>query len=172
MQLMLHNLLSWSKAQMTGGARVNLSRLNLFDVVADCLPVQQAAADLKSVRIHTQIDESLTLHADVDMLKVVIQNLVNNAIKFTPNGGEIWISSSSDSGTVRLHIADNGIGIPLDRQENLFTFHATSTYGTNKEKGVGLGLILCKEYTELQNGRISFRCRPGSGTEFTIEFAE
>src|SRR5690606_2216164 len=172
MQVMLHNLLSWTKSQMDGGTSVNLVRLNLSEVVADCLLIQQTAAKIKSVAIYTDVDPSLELYADTDMLKLVIQNLVNNAIKFTPAGGEIQIKSSYDQGRVRLNITDNGIGIPTERQANLFTLHATSTYGTNNEKGVGLGLILCKEYTELQNIQISFSSLPGNGTKFTLEFAE
>jgi len=172
MQGMLHNLLTWTKSQMDGGTSVNLMKLNLSEVVTSCLLVQQAAADLKSVSIQVRIEPSINLHADPDMLKLVVNNLVNNAIKFTPVGGEIQIYSSCDPGRVKLHIADNGIGIPKERQDNLFTFHATSTYGTNNEKGIGLGLILCKEYTEMQNGQISVSSRPGIGTKFTLEFAE
>ncbi len=172
MQVMLHNLLSWTKSQMDSGTSVNLVRLNLSEVVADCLLIQQTAAKIKSVAIYADIDPSLELYADTDMLKLVIQNLVNNAIKFTPAGGEIQIKSSCDQGRVKLNITDNGIGIPKDRQANLFKLHATSTYGTNNEKGVGLGLILCKEYTELQNIQISFSSLPGNGTKFTLEFAK
>ncbi|HUH18703.1 HAMP domain-containing sensor histidine kinase [Albibacterium sp.] len=172
MQVMLHNLLSWTKSQMDGGTSVNLVRLNLSEMVADCLLIQQTAAKIKSVAIYADVDPSLELYADTDMLKLVIQNLVNNAIKFTPAGGEIQINSNCDRGRLRLNITDNGIGIPKERQANLFTLHATSTYGTNNEKGVGLGLILCKEYTELQNIQISFSSLPGNGTKFTLEFAE
>lgn len=172
MQVMLHNLLSWTKSQMEGGTSVNLTRLNLSKIVKDCLLVQQAAADLKLVTIQVQINSLVELYADRDMLKIVINNLINNAIKFTPSGGKIQIYSSHDSDKVKFHIADDGIGIPKERQDSLFTFHATSTYGTNYEKGVGLGLILCKEYTEMQNGQISFRSLPNKGTEFIVEFAE
>ncbi len=171
MQVMLYNLLSWTKSQMEDGTSVKLTKLNLSAVVAECMQVQQAAAAIKSISIHTQVDQAIELTADPDMLKLVIQNLVNNAVKFTPSGGEIRIFSQHESGSVKLYIADNGIGIPQDRQDNLFTFHATSTYGTNHEKGVGLGLLLCKEYTELQHGQISFSSQQGQGTTFTLEFA-
>jgi two-component system sensor histidine kinase/response regulator len=170
MQVMLHNLLSWTKSQMDDGMSINIARLNLYEVLEESLLVPQAAAAIKSITIDTQVDPSLDLYADLNMLKLVIQNLVNNAIKFTPVGGKIQISSSRDQDRVKLHIADNGIGISKDLQDNLFTFHATSTYGTNNEKGVGLGLILCKEYVEMQNGQISFISLPGNGTEFTLEF--
>lgn len=171
MQVMLYNLLSWTKSQMDDGAGVKLTKLNLSAIVAECMQVQQTAAAIKSISIRTQVDQAIELTADPNMLKLVIQNLLNNAVKFTPSGGEILIFSQHESGSIKLHVADNGIGIPLDRQDNLFTFHATSTYGTNHEKGIGLGLLLCKEYTELQHGRISFSSQQGQGTTFTLEFA-
>lgn len=171
-QVMLHNLLNWTKSQMDGGISVNMVQLNLSEVVSSALLVQQASADIKSVGINVNIDPSIELHADLDMLNLVIRNLINNAIKFTPPAGEIQIYSSSGPGYVRLHIADNGVGIPSERQQELFKMNAASTYGTGNEKGVGLGLILCKEYTEMQKGHISFNSIPGNGTTFTLEFSD
>lgn len=168
-QVMLHNLLNWTKSQMEGGISVNRMRLNLSEIVSGCLLVHQATADIKTVEIEVDVDESLELTADQDMLKLVIRNLINNAIKFTLPAGKIRIFSSSDSGYVRLHIRDNGVGIAKARQKNIFKLNAASTYGTGNEKGVGLGLILCKEYTEMQNGKISFTSVPGN-TIFTLEF--
>jgi len=171
-QMMLHNLLNWTKSQMDGGNSVNMLKLNLSEIVRSCLLVQQASANIKAVKINVDIDQNIELTADLDMLKLVIRNLINNAIKFTPAGGEIHIYSSSDSGYARLHIRDNGVGIPMARQEDLFKLYAVSTYGTSNEKGVGLGLILCKEYTEMQKGRISFNSLPGKGSTFSLEFAD
>lgn len=171
-QVMLQNLLNWTKSQMDGGASVNMVRLNLSEVVSSCLVVQQAAADIKTVTIIVDIDPSAELTADLDMLKLVIRNLINNAVKFTLPGGDIQISSSIGPGYVRLHIMDNGVGIPMERQTDLFKLNAASTYGTSNEKGIGLGLNLCKEYTEMQNGKISFHSVPGNGTTFILEFPE
>lgn len=169
-QVMLHNLLNWTKSQMDGGNNVNMVRLNLAEVISTCLLIQKAAANIKMVTISVDIDPSLELIADLDMLKLVIRNLINNAIKFTLPGGKIQIYSTYDSSYVKLHIMDNGVGISQENQADLFKMNAASTYGTNNEKGVGLGLILCKEYIEMQNGRISFNSEPGNGTTFTLEF--
>jgi len=171
-QVMLHNLLNWTKSQMDGGTSVNMVRLNLAEVVKACMPVHQAAADIKNVSIHVNVDASTELDADLDMLKLVIRNLINNAVKFTLPGGQIRIYSSCDSGRARLHVTDNGVGISKTKQQDLFKLNAASTYGTNNEKGVGLGLILCKEYTEMQNGRINCHSTPEKGTTFTIEFED
>lgn len=150
---------------------MNLTNLQLAPFLADCLKVQQSVAALKGVTIQTTVEDNVGIKADMDMLKLVIQNLVNNAIKFTPKGGEIRVYCTEDKGVLELYIADNGIGISEDRQDSHFSFHATSTYGTDNEKGVGLGLILCKEYTELQGGNISFSSTPGLGTIFKLEFS-
>lgn len=171
-QVMLQNLLNWTKSQMDGGSSVNMVKLNLSGVVKTCLLVQQAAADIKNITICVNVDPSIELTADLDMLKLVILNLINNAIKFTLPDGKIQIISSVDNGFTQLHIMDNGVGIPMDRQADLFKLNASSTYGTSNEKGVGLGLILCKEYIEMQKGRISVMSAPGDGTTFTLEFAD
>lgn len=170
MQVMLNNLLSWTKAQMDGGAHVNLAKQNLSRIITESLMLQQAAANRKAIFIQNEVETGLEVNADNDMLKLVVQNLVNNSIKFTPSGGRIRIFSQTEPNLIRLQISDNGIGIPADKQNTLFTFHASSTFGTNNEKGVGLGLILCKEYTEMQNARISFVSQPEKGTTFTLEF--
>lgn len=171
-QVMLQNLLNWTKSQMHGGTSVNMVKLNLSGVVKTCLLVQQSAADIKNITICVNIDPSIELTADLDMLKLVILNLINNAIKFTLPNGKIQIICSVGNGFIQLHIIDNGVGIPMDRQADLFKLNASSTYGTSNEKGVGLGLILCKEYIEMQKGQISFISVPGNGTTFTLEFAD
>src|SRR5690606_7808355 len=87
MQVMLNNLLSWTKAQMDGGAHVNLAKQNLSGIISDSLLLQQAAANRKAILIQNEVETGLEVNADSDMLKLVVQNLVNNSIKFTPPGG-------------------------------------------------------------------------------------
>ena len=105
---------------------------------------------------------------DEDMLQLVVRNLLNNAIKFTPSFGKISISTTTDNDRVIIAIIDNGAGIPLEQQHEIFSLKIRSTYGTNNEKGIGLGLVLCKEYIELQNGSIQFESQPEAGTTFFI----
>lgn len=172
MQAMLNNLLGWAKAQMEGGERVNKVWLNGDDLLKECLEIQQHIAIRKGIAISTSIDPKWKVFADRDMLKMVITNLINNAIKFTPTGGHIQIRLEKLTDKVCIHVIDNGIGMSQEKQDNLFTFQASSTYGTNYEKGIGLGLILCKEFIEKQNGKISFVSEQDKGTTFTIEFAD
>ncbi|RYZ47727.1 MAG: HAMP domain-containing histidine kinase [Sphingobacteriales bacterium] len=169
-QVMLFNLLSWTKSQMEGGMKVNLNALKLSEVIEACLKLQHSAALEKMITISNQTDPEVCVLADLDMLKLVVRNLLNNAIKFTRPGGEIKIISEIKDGQGRLIVQDNGIGISPEQQKELFSMESSSTYGTNNEKGVGLGLMLCKEFTELQGGSISFTSIIGEGTAFNLSF--
>ncbi|TCC98085.1 HAMP domain-containing sensor histidine kinase [Pedobacter psychroterrae] len=169
-QVMLFNLLSWTKAQMEGGVKVNLTGLNLNEVIVACLNLQQSTAMEKMITIENNVDRDMSIIADLDMLKLVVRNLLNNAIKFTRSGGEIIIKSEIKGAQGILTIQDNGIGIPPEQQKELFSVESNSTYGTNNEKGVGLGLLLCKEFTELQGGTISLISSTEAGTSFSLTF--
>ncbi|MXV16614.1 sensor histidine kinase [Hufsiella ginkgonis] len=166
-QQMLSNLLLWSKEQMDG-LTVNLARLNLHETLKNTLQIQYTAAVEKCVRLVNNMDQETCLMADPDMLQLVVRNLVNNAIKFTQPGGEIVLSAQNEGEMCRIMVMDNGTGIPYDQQEGIFSMKAKSTFGTKNEKGVGLGLMLCKEFTELQHGKIGFQSIPGKGTTFFI----
>jgi len=169
-QDMLFNLLTWTKSQMDGGVKVNLVAVNLHQIIESCIDVQRTAALEKSITINNKVDAEVFVKADVDMLKLVIRNLLNNAIKFTNTGGEIATLSEVSSVTGTLIIKDNGIGIEENKAARIFTMNSESTYGTNNEKGVGLGLLLCKEFTELQDGKITVATSPKTGTAFSLHF--
>lgn len=169
-QVMLFNLLSWSKSQMEGAMKVNLTTVNFSEVIESCLKLQQSAALEKLITIRNLVDPYISIIADLDMMKLVVRNLLNNAIKFTHSGGEVLIKSEAKDGLGKLTIQDNGIGISPEHQKNLFSMDSNSTYGTKNEKGVGLGLLLCKEFTELQGGRISFASSMEEGTSFSLTF--
>ena len=169
-QQMLSNLLSWSKSQMEG-VTVNLQEINLKEALMPAIRAQQSRAIEKSIKLETSIDESLIIMADKDMLQLVVRNLLNNAVKFTPEGGNISICSKVESKDCLIIITDNGRGIPFELQADLFSMKVKSTYGTKNEKGVGLGLALCKEFAEIQNGKIWFESTPGKGTTLYLSLA-
>lgn len=170
-QEMLVNMLSWTKAQMDGGIKAELVPLPLLETLMPSIAIQQVAAMEKMITINISIAHDLVLLADAEMIKLVVRNLLNNAIKFTRHGGEISITAKTAGGNCLLSITDNGIGIPLAKQAGLFQLDSGTTYGTDNEKGVGLGLKLCKEFIELQRGSISFSSRPGLGTTFELSLA-
>jgi len=164
---MLSKLLVWSKSQMEGVV-VKLSDINLHEVLNNTLEMERVIALKKEITLTHHIDPAITVVADSDMLQLVVRNLVSNAIKFTEVGGTVDISTEMVPNECRLSVKDNGRGIAIDQQPDIFSLKARSTFGTSNEKGVGLGLLLCKEFTELQGGRIGFHSIPGEGSTFFI----
>ncbi len=166
-QQMLSNLLSWSKSQMAG-VTANLENLNLKEALQSTFNIHQTIAAEKGIQLIDQLKNGVFIKADTDMLQLVIRNLISNAIKFTAPGGEIIVSNDIVGDKCRIIIKDNGAGIPVEKQSSMFSLKISSTFGTKNEKGVGLGLVLCKEFTELQNGEILFESMRGVGTTFYI----
>src|SRR5690606_33346577 len=104
-----------------------------------------------------------------NMLNLIVRNLLNNAIKFSPSGSEIILKAEQINNYCKLSVQDSGTGIPEEKRKDLFSFRAASSYGTHQEKGVGLGLVLCKEFAEIQNGSIWFETETGKGTCFFVQ---
>ncbi|RYU91075.1 HAMP domain-containing histidine kinase [Mucilaginibacter terrigena] len=164
---MLGKLLIWSKAQMDG-VNVKLGYVNLRDALFNTIELEKAIALKKNISLTDKIDWDIRIVADSDMLQLVIRNLISNAIKFTQPGGQISFKAKQISGECWLIIRDNGIGMSAEKQAELFSLQAQSTFGTDNEKGVGLGLLLCKEFTEMQGGRIWVESTPDEGTAFFV----
>ncbi|WP_442587751.1 sensor histidine kinase [Pedobacter sp. AW31-3R] len=166
---MLSNILSWTKAQMDG-ISLNLVRFSVSRVLHNTLQVQFLQAKAKGIELNYPESSDLTMFADPDMMQLVVRNLLNNAIKFTPSGGKIWIEYSEDDLRFTIMIRDTGIGIAKKNHAEIFSLKSQSTFGTDNEKGVGLGLVLTKSYVELQNGTISLESEEGKGTTFLLTF--
>ena len=164
---MLSNLLHWSKSQMEGPT-VNIRRANLMETLSATLEIERIHALKKNISLESDISADLHVLADVDMLQLVIRNLISNAVKFTSQDGMINVIANSANGECQIIVQDNGKGIPLDKQDKVFSIKAEPSYGTNNEKGVGLGLVLCKEFVDRQGGRIEFESKPEEGTVFSI----
>jgi len=164
---MLSKLLSWSKSQITG-ISVFPGSHNLADLLNNTLETEHSIAAQKKIDLITSIDKSISIYADGDMMELIIRNLVGNAIKFTKSGGSIFISTQKKETECWLCIRDTGTGISIEKQGEIFSLNAKSTYGTENEKGLGLGLLLCKEFIVAQSGNIWFESEPGHGTSFYI----
>lgn len=164
---LLQNMLQWSKTQMQG-LQQNLVPLNLKDIIDEMGSSRLSGASAKGVKLTYSIDKELEVIADADMLKVVMRNLLGNAVKFTPAGGEVIIKATKEGNSVIVSVKDNGIGISTTKQAQLFTLHSATTFGTDNEKGVGLGLLLCKDFMERQGGSLWFQSTEGQGSTFFI----
>jgi two-component system sensor histidine kinase/response regulator len=164
---MLSNLLSWTMNQMSG-VKANLTPTNLNETLDIIVKLQTTQAKDKGIELKNEVDPSACVMADSNMIQLVVRNLLSNAIKFTPTGGKVILTTEDHNGECYLIIKDNGVGIAGKRKEEIFSIKSESTYGTQNEKGAGLGLVLCREFTELQNGRIWFESVLGTGTSFYI----
>ena len=164
---LVSNLLSWSTQQMNG-LQAKLGRVNVLQVVQLVLQVQQPLAQAKAISIRLHIKDDHEVWADKNLLEQSIRNIVNNAIKFTADGGVINISTGTEGARCIIAIKDNGIGMSEEQLQMLFRLDIHSTYGTNNEKGIGLGLALCKEFAALQHAELSAQSEHGRGSTFSI----
>jgi signal transduction histidine kinase len=163
---LLSNLLAWSRTQ-TGNIQLKPEELKVYPIVQGITELLKNQYELKMITLNTEIDEDLTVWADINMLNTVIRNLISNAIKYTHNAGAINILVSEADNAVRFAIKDNGVGIDKDVVDKLFKIqHKVSSPGTNNERGTGLGLILCKEFIERHGGSIWLTSELGKGSEF------
>ena len=164
---LLENLLSWAKNQMHG-TKVNLVNFDLNEIVNSRVLLLKDAANKKEIAIYNRIKDASFVYADKDMVDIVIRNLVSNAIKFCRANDKISLWSSINDGKVTICVEDTGIGISQENLKKLFLNQMNSTRGTSNEKGTGLGLILCKEFVEMNGGEIWAESQPEMGSKFFI----
>ncbi|PKP36223.1 MAG: hypothetical protein CVT98_08600, partial [Bacteroidetes bacterium HGW-Bacteroidetes-15] len=165
---LIDNLLHWSRSQ-TGKIKLVSQKISLDKMVADVVSILSLQANAKSINILTNISKELFIFADYDTISTVLRNLTSNAIKYTKPNGNVTISASHQNDKVLIKISDNGVGIEKDNLAKLFRIEESfSTKGTSQEAGTGLGLIVCKEFVELNNGQIWVDSIVGQGTTFTF----
>ncbi len=165
---LLMNLMEWAQSQ-TGRMEYHPETLKILDVVDENIKLYLPIASKKGIKIDTSIPNDVSLFVDNAMIHTVFRNLISNAIKFTNPGGLITISTCSSENYVTVSVKDTGIGIPKNNLEKIFLIDSKhSTLGTEKEKGTGLGLILCKEFVEKNLGKIWAESIEGLGS--TIYF--
>jgi len=168
---LLQNLLDWARVQ-TGNINYEPEYFDLEEITRDILDMQQDHAQSKKIKIKSDIPKDTYVFADKNMIHTVVRNLFSNSLKFTNTGGEVKISckeSRLNGGRIDVSITDTGIGMSDDKVSKLFKIsEKVKTFGTAQEEGTGLGLILCKEFVEKNNGDIKVESRKGMGSIFTF----
>lgn len=165
---LLENLLNWSRAQ-TGSIEFSPERIDLAQLVSENLEFVDYLALKKCITIYFDPGGSYWVEADKNMIDTVLRNLLTNSIKFSYTGGSIHVEISQYDQYFNVSIKDNGIGIEPENLDKLFRIDSKySTYGTNQEKGSGLGLIISKEFVLKNNGNIIVLSEFGKGSEFII----
>ncbi|MEA1786190.1 tetratricopeptide repeat-containing sensor histidine kinase [Arenibacter sp. GZD96] len=170
----LNNLLSWGQSQMKGS--VTKPSVTALEVLTrDNINLLAEIAKEKSIKIKNTIPENTLTWSDANQIDIVIRNLISNALKFTPTGGTILINACEVDHYWEVAVRDSGVGITYDVQQHIFSKDSNiTTYGTNNEKGTGLGLGLCKEMVEKNGGRIWVKSAPQKGScfYFTVPMAQ
>ncbi len=168
---LVNDLLNITRIESTSEVGLNLYRIDLSKVISKIIGNFQRLAQHKSIALNALGPERLDMVADEPKLIQVINNLVSNAIKFTPNGGLIVIEFNLDTGsdTVNIRVADDGIGIPDKFKSDLFKkFGKHQRFGTDGETGVGLGLPIVKAFVELHGGSVRIQSEENAGTAVTV----
>ncbi len=164
----LENLLTWARNQTTG-IEIDLTHLKLKDNIQQIEKSLEPQANDKNVEVINRVDRDLEIKADENMMEIILMNLATNAIKYVDEGDQITFDATRENGKVIIEVKDTGPGIPKEQRQELFQPFGKSTKGTKDERGVGLGLSLCKEFTEKLGGRIWFESEEGEGTSFYVE---
>jgi signal transduction histidine kinase len=162
------NLLEWALSQQ-GTFPYHPGVIVLNDVITEVYCMFSTMAETKGIRLMDDIKEELVIRADKNSLMTIIRNLLNNAIKFTPQGGSITLAAEKKNGSAQITISDTGVGMPQEKLQTLFHLNEKkSTWGTNHEKGLGIGLCLVHDFVRMNNGSIKVESSEGKGTSFIV----
>lgn len=168
---LLENLLQWSKTQR-GLIKYDPKPIDLLEFIDELMIFYEPIAEEKKIDLVLELKESLHIYADKDMLSTILRNLVSNALKFTPEGGEVKIAAAEKidmdnmfSEYIEFSISDTGIGIKEESISSIFSIDKNKD-NDYKDSSTGLGLLLCKDFVEKHNGRIWVESEHGKGSTF------
>ena len=165
---LLENLLQWAMTE--GGALVHRPQdVQIEQVFQTIFEILGAVAQKKNIVLHSDVSPDLHCFVDINMMTSVLQNLCSNALKFTRNGGHVYLSAYQSGNEVFINVRDTGIGMTETQIQDFFTRQQPhSLKGTEGEKGTGLGLLLCRQFVEKNNGKMLITSKIDEGTTFTI----
>jgi PAS domain S-box-containing protein len=165
---LLEDLLQWTGSQ-TGRIKAYPEMIYVIELIYSVIKIYKDSAKSKDIVLYSNVIEDLFLYTDRNMVTTIIRNFVSNAIKFTKREGQIVLDAKEDNNNISISVTDTGVGIAKENISKLFRIDSTfSTKGTEKEKGTGLGLIICKEFAEKNEGRIKIESKVGKGSTFTL----
>jgi signal transduction histidine kinase len=165
---LLDNLLVWALSQ-NKEKNFKPIKINLYELLREEIESLKTLASQKQITLSHLVKPDVNVTADLQMVKTILRNLISNAIKYTNVNGEIVINACELKKYVEVTVNDNGVGISDENMRKLFKIDAFhSTPGTQDEKGIGLGLLLCKEFVELHGGNIRIESEAGKGSKFAF----
>ena len=165
---LLDDLLDWAVAQQ-GNIPHNPEKVELSTLSEGLTKLFQNMARAKNIQFESKIDQDLVIWADLNCVNTILRNIVNNALKFTPDAGKITLTARREKDLIAIAVQDTGIGIAKDKMDSLFRLDENKrSWGTDGEKGLGLGLQLVYQFTELNCGYVTVDSVEGEGSTFTV----
>lgn len=166
---LIDDIMSLTKLEHTR-EDLEMDFISLNDLLSNALPPLKKMADIKEIQLDCSLESHSEVYGNSTALLRVFNNLVSNAIKFTPKSGSISIRlRETDGGFIELSVKDTGIGIPEDKQSSIFDpFTSASRRGTDGESTTGLGLSICSKITEIHGGTIDLESIENQGSTFSI----
>lgn len=163
---LLDNLLEWTRVR-SGTIKPVFDTFDLIEVIKDKIYLFKGTSDYKKINLEYISSNICNVTADRQMVDIILRNLISNALKFTREGGRVTVSTSQSNNEVIITVADTGVGIPPEDIEKIFSGDLNwTTQGTDNEKGSGLGLQLCREFVEKNNGKLWVESEPEKGSRF------
>ena len=167
--ILLENLLMWAKSQKQD-LEIKSEKVSLYSQIEDVVALFNHFIEEKAIQIDRAVSKEHAIHVDKNIFNTILRNLLSNAIKFTPNNGKIIIKTWKKTNHLFISIKDSGKGMDKELQHNILKEgQMISTSGTNKEKGSGLGLILCHDLIKRSDGDLMIKSKEGEGTEIIIQ---
>ena len=169
MHTMLTNLLSWARAQ-SGKIKLYFTMVELYLLTSEVVKTLSPLAAQKKIKLTNEIEAGLTLTSDISLLRIIVQNLVANGIKFTKQGGRVEVSARRSAGNnIEIIVTDSGVGMSTGMVEKINNGEKVeSSNGTNNESGTGLGLLICQEFISYLDGTLKVKSRPDGGSSFIV----
>lgn len=165
---LLVDLLSWARVQ-TGAMTSKPTVFDINPVINNVISILNQSAASKNLKLRYENDTRVVVYADIDMIKTIIRNLVSNAIKYSYPDSEVAINAELEDNNYRISIKDTGLGITDENIKLIFASQIKiSTPGTQNEKGVGLGLTLCRDFLEKQGSKLEIESTSGKGSKFSF----
>lgn len=165
---LLEDLLQWTGSQ-TGRIKANPEVIYVIEMFYSIIKTYKEVAKKKDILLYSNVIGDLFVNADRNMITAILRNLVSNAIKFTNREGKIVLDAKENEDSIIISVSDSGIGIAKEYISKLFRIDSTyTTKGTEKEKGTGLGLIICREFTEKNGGTLTVKSEIGKGSTFFL----
>jgi ligand-binding sensor domain-containing protein/signal transduction histidine kinase len=167
--VLLDNLLKWAKASMEGSVEPHPQEVNIYDITRQNATLFEESLKAKNIVFTNNVPGHITAWCDAEQTDIVIRNLLANAIKFTERNGRIRADAQVKDGFVQISVTDTGVGMTKEQLDKLFKpLTDNTTYGTEGEKGTGLGLLLSYDFIKANKGRIEVSSELGKGTTFTV----